>query len=164
MTADNAVIEVDLSGTLVRRWNGAGLTISGAAASGSTIEGLAINGFAYGLQLINGANGNTIAGNFIGTDATGTIGLGNSFYGIYVETASNTIGGSTPAAANLISANASDGILFVQATASGNAVLGNEIGPRASGTTALGNALAGVVIGDGPPTTRLAVRRRAMET
>jgi len=147
-TADNAIIEVDISGAVVGA-NGVGLTISGAAASGSTIEGLAINGFANGLQIINGANGNTISGNFIGTDATGTIGLGNSTNGIYVDTANNFIGGPSPAAANLISGNAVDCIVFDQATATGNTIQGNDIGLNAPGTSALGNALAGVVIGDG---------------
>ena len=52
-----------------------GLTIQ-AGGAGSTIRGLAINGFdASGILTETGADGVTIQGNFIGTDITGTIDL-----------------------------------------------------------------------------------------
>ena len=47
-----------------------------------------------------------VEGNYIGTDATGTIALGNGDSGIDIQgTPLNTIGGTTPRAGNLISAN-----------------------------------------------------------
>jgi hypothetical protein len=50
------------------------------------------------------ASGNVIAGNFIGTDITGTIDLGNTSHGIELtaESTGNTIGGSAAGAGNLI--------------------------------------------------------------
>ena len=58
------------------------------------------------------AGNNLIEGNYIGTDATGTVGFAaspNPYLtardGISVGTVGNTIGGTTPAARNLISAN-----------------------------------------------------------
>ena len=52
----------------------------------------------------SGATGNLIQGNTIGTDLTGTLALGNTYEGIYLERApTNTIGGTAPGAGNLIS-------------------------------------------------------------
>ncbi len=79
-----------------------GLTID---AGGSTVKGLVINRFmGHGIAL-RVSGGNVIAGNYIGTDATGTITdpsssvhgdeYGNLKAGVYIEgTSSNTIGGS----------------------------------------------------------------------
>ena len=54
----------------------------------------------------SGATGNLIQGNKIGTDVTGTLALGNTHEGIYLESApSNTIGGVVAGAGNLISGN-----------------------------------------------------------
>src|SRR5262249_10623828 len=62
-------------------------------------------GNASGVELDSNAAGNVIQGNFIGTNPTGTAALGNSQYGVYLNTASvNSILNNT------ISGNASDGI------------------------------------------------------
>jgi len=71
-------------------------------------RGIAISGFA-------GSSGNTIQGNYIGTDAAGNADLGNSFGGIDIsQSANNSIGGSAAtlgcAPGNLISGNNGDGI------------------------------------------------------
>ena len=94
-----------------------------------------------------GTNANVVAGNFIGTDATGTKPLGNAGNGVQVlESASaNTIGGTVAGARNIISASGVDGIeLFAGVT--GNLVAGNYIGTDVSGTKPLGNANQGVAI------------------
>ncbi|MGD8822616.1 MAG: hypothetical protein PVG63_05880 [Anaerolineales bacterium] len=64
-----------------------------------------------GMGIFLQGNQTTIAGNFIGTDASGTGDLGNGNYGIYIVDGSlvNSIGGSIPKA-NLIAFNARDGI------------------------------------------------------
>src|SRR5205807_598065 len=49
---------------------------------------------------------NTVEGNLIGTDASGTAAVGNGGDGITVNAANNTIGGTTKEAANVISGNA----------------------------------------------------------
>src|SRR5687768_12310874 len=55
-----------------------GLTVSGALSSGSSIRGLVINRFGQsGILVFNGSGSNTIAGNWIGLDATGAAAAGN---------------------------------------------------------------------------------------
>jgi len=131
-------------------------TIGGATTadrnliSGNGGHGLAIAG--------TGANDNRVAGNFIGTDLSGTLPLGNALSGVYVGDGSafsptvsgsaqaNTIGGATAAFRNVISANAQDGVRINGAGASLNLVAGNFIGTDMTGTLALGNSLSGVAI------------------
>src|SRR5206468_8024143 len=82
------------------------------------------------LLLGSGSHNNTIQGNFIGTDATGTVGFGASV-GIFTNNAphDDLIGGSAAGAGNVISGN-SVGIVFTDGAAA-NAVLGNFIGTDA---------------------------------
>jgi len=96
--------------------------------------------------LLSGAGGNVIQGNFIGTNPAGTAALGNSL-GLSVTGASsnNTIGGTTPAARNVISGNTVNGGIGFS-NASGNTVQGNYIGTNAAGTAALGNSGNGLNI------------------
>jgi titin len=115
--------------------DGAGNVISGNASSG--------------INLISGTN-NLVAGNYIGTDVTGTTALGN-LDGITLNTSNNTIGGLTNQAANVISGNQRNGVLF-SSGGTGNRLLGNFIGTDASGTFALANML-GVFISDGTNNT-----------
>ena len=112
-----------------------GLTINGG---GSTVRGLVIHRFFYGIELSIGDQ-NTIAGNYIGLDATGTLARANTDTGILVESGSdnNTIGGTTAADRNVISGNPNNGIQ-VQ-TVSGIFIEGNYIGTNAAGTAAIGN-------------------------
>src|SRR5262249_25269407 len=57
-------------------------------------------------------NNNVVAGNYIGTDVTGTKAIPNLQDGVAVSRGSsnNVIGGSTPGAGNLISGNALNGV------------------------------------------------------
>src|SRR5262249_10566708 len=103
-----------------------------------------------------GANANVIAGNKIGTDITGTPGLGNTVGGVFFQAfsgsaASNTIGGTTAGTANVISANGGFGIAFYNTVAKDNVVEGNLIGTDMTGTQALGNTAGGVGIKYGAP-------------
>ena len=76
-------------------------------AGGSTVRGLVINRFGAGI-FISGGGGNHIEGNYIGTDVTGTLALGNQYNGIAIESSSsNTIGGTSAGAGNVIVAAAS---------------------------------------------------------
>ena len=75
--------------------------------------------------LTTAATGNLVQGNFIGTNAAGTLALGNGGYGIGIGSSNNTIGGTAAGAGNLISGNGSVGI-GIQ-TGTGNPILGNSI-------------------------------------
>jgi hypothetical protein len=86
----------------------------------------------------------TVQGNFIGTDAAGTSPRGNNTYGVQINGGGNTVGGSTPAARNIISGNLRSGIQ-VDAGMSNN-IMGNFIGTDITGSADLGNAEYGVVI------------------
>ena len=122
---------------------GALLSVGGLTLhEGCAVRGLVINGFySHGIR----ANGDAIIeGNFIGTDPSGSIGLGNEFYGIYITSGNVRIGGPSPWQRNVISASRSMGI-FVSGTAGTTAdIQGNFIGTDVSGKFPLGNKLYGV--------------------
>jgi probable HAF family extracellular repeat protein/parallel beta-helix repeat protein len=117
-----------------------GLTITGG---NSTVKGLVINGFDGNGIVVAANGGNTIQGDYIGTDATGTAVVPNHGSGILIDgnVSGNTLGGTTQAAGNIISGNG-DGIEFRGAT--GNVVQGNYIGTDASSTLDLGNSGNGI--------------------
>jgi len=103
----------------------------------STVEGLVIQQFQqYGLVL-DGYGGDTVVGNYIGTDASGSVLRGNNG-GIVILSGNNTIGGASSAARNVIS-NGGDSIDISGTAASGNVVEGNFIGTNAAGTASLGS-------------------------
>jgi hypothetical protein len=122
-------------------------TIGGAAAG----DGNVISGNAQFGVIIDGSPRNTVAGDFIGTDATGKLRLGNGKVGVLVVNASagNTIGGTTAAARDVISANGEDGVQIDFAGATANVVEGDYIGVDATGHAALGNGSNGVLIQGG---------------
>src|SRR5262249_45768207 len=90
-------------------------------------------------------DGNVVAGNFIGTEVTGSAALGNDGPGVAIEDAAsnNTVGGSATGARNVISGNTGHGIQFNPPRA-GNVVQGNFVGTDVGGTPDRGNTLDGV--------------------
>ena len=141
----NAVLLIEIDGTNTGVDTPDAILILKATADGSTVRGLVLNRAASSGILVEGPDGVVIEGNFIGTNPAGTTGLANSFAGILVNTGATnvTIGGTTPAARNLISGN-TYGILFGQAGGAGGGgtnhfVQGNLIGTDATG----GNAIPG---------------------
>jgi Bacterial Ig-like domain (group 3)/Right handed beta helix region len=146
--ADNAVLNVEINGT------GAGSGANGLVitAGASTIQGLEIANFSSqtsgtggnGIDL-QSTEGDLVAGNFIESNAMGIL--------IAAGATSNTVGGITSAARNLISGNSGSGVQIgattdVRAT-SGNVVAGNWIGTDATGLLALGNGSGSNPAGDG---------------
>ena len=96
------------------------------------------------------ASGNSIRGNLNGTDAEGDQ-LTNFNDGVFIiQSPDNTIGGTTPADRNVISANENNGVSLRGPLASGNVVQGNYIGTDPSGTLNLGNITDGVFIQNAP--------------
>ncbi len=100
---------------------------------------------------VSTAPGNIIRGNFVGTNATGTVALGNGINGIGTASSNTVIGGTNPADRNVISGNNNSGVsINIVGTAPTNVqVLGNYIGTNASGTGAIANNGSGVFIGSG---------------
>jgi titin len=131
-------------------WVGSGAsdnTVGGTAAGARKVIAGNRGG---GLGLIySGTTGNQVLGNFIGTDAAGSASLPNSFYGVAVSGADNTIGGTAAGAGNLISGNGYVGVDIEGSGTTGNQILGNRIGTDACGTAALANPGWGVYIRDG---------------
>lgn len=148
-----------------------GLTIT-RRARGSTIQGLAINSFSGSGIVLDGSDDNKIVGNYIGTDITGTVDLGNQGNGISLENGAsdNLIGGglkdtvtSTNLAnvkslgvnGNLILGNDGDGIALTGNGTKNNQIEGNYIGSDVTGKVALGNE-NGISLSDGAERNNIA--------
>jgi CSLREA domain-containing protein len=135
-------------------WSGVWL---GAGAENTTVggdspgEGNLISGNLRDGVLISASSGNTIIGNYIGTDAAGTSAVQNWEDGIHLAhgAENNQIGGNTLMERNLISGNHERGIFIEGITASGNVVKGNYIGTDLSGTLDLGNGQDGIILENG---------------
>jgi hypothetical protein len=93
-------------------------------------------------------SGNSVIGNLIGTDISGTMPLGNSASGVALFSGAtlNNIGDGTAAGRNIISGNGSEGVGIFGAEASSNSVLGNYIGTDIDGALPVGNTSYGVRI------------------
>jgi len=106
--------------------------------SGNTSHGVQISG--------TGTSGNTVIGNYIGTNASGTATVANVLTGVTLESGctSNTIGGDESAERNVISGNTSHGVQITGSGTSSNIVSGNYIGTDKNGTADLGNTQDGV--------------------
>jgi CSLREA domain-containing protein len=155
LLADNNTVTGNYIGTDAAGTSGLGNASAGIVLQGSssnTITNNVISGTkptnasGAGIDLVQSATqstNNVIQGNFIGTDKTGSNALGNSRRGISLNGASNnTIGGSGPGQANVISGNTGDGIDLPNGQQ--NAIRGNLIGVAANGTSPLGNGGFGI--------------------
>jgi titin len=172
----NSSIGVTISGSIatdnVVAGNYIGTDRTGAAALGNGGNGVllqngarenVIGGSAAGTRNVISANfgsgvaffhattsGNTVQGNYLGTDKTGTVALGNTGAGVSILAGSgNVIGGAAAGARNILSGNVEDGVRIFNADSTDNRVLGNYIGTNASGDAALANGGSGVVIDAG---------------
>ncbi len=115
-------------------------------SDGNEIRGLVVNRFPTGIN-VKGGNNNLIAGNYVGTDPSGTIDTGNTTDGITIRDGAtgNTVGGSTVADRNIIAGNDNDGIWITGTGTDDNVVQGNWIGFGADGSN-LGNSYHGVAV------------------
>lgn len=159
----NAVGGILISGTSTDNTifdNIIGLNSSGTVDLGNTVNGVGIidgsssntirdnvisgnNNDGIEVTPLGGPNPNSqiITGNFIGTSLTGTVDIGNSGYGVRLDTNTNTVGGSTSTLRNLISGNDSYGVSL---GGDSNDIFGNYIGTDTTGLTFVRNSGGGI--------------------
>lgn len=104
-----------------------------------------ISGNLTGMDLSGSSSVNVVQGNFIGTDRHGTRAIPNTTLGIRLQSSGNLIGGTTPAARNIISGNQS-GLSITGGGSRFNVVQGNFIGTDVTGAFAVSNILAGISV------------------
>jgi CSLREA domain-containing protein len=146
-TGTSAVLKITLDGVNAGT-NANGLEL---VSSGITIRGLVIQRFDGSGVAVKGTNC-SISGNFIGTNAAGSVARGNRV-GVTVTNQLNTIGGSFAARRNVISGNRSDGILLSGSDANANTVFNNYVGTDATGAIDVGNGGSGIRLLNAPSNT-----------
>ena len=151
--AENCILRGNFLGTdatgMLARPDGSGAEIGSdnnhvggtTPADRNLISGNAAGTFSGALLLDGLANNCTVEGNLIGTDATGLHALPN-LGGMAAYGNANTIGGTAPGAANVVSGNSLYG-MWIEGSI---VVQGNLIGVAADGISPLGNATDGIVI------------------
>jgi len=146
-------IGVDITGAVALGNRGTGVIISGSAnnviggaeaGAGNVISG----NQASGVTIDGDEGGPRIQGNLIGLNATGNAALPNSRSGVVAfSMPDTTIGGTTPAARNVISGHLQYGVTVNASGRTGIQIQGNYIGTDVSGSVALGNSEAGISFG-----------------
>lgn len=165
----NAGVSLDDDNTANGPDGPTGNRIGGSTAGARNVisgNGYGITIFGDSQKLTGSTAGNTVQGNFIGTDATGNAALGNFNDGVSIDfSPDNVIGGSEPGEGNVISGNGhmgvvnqGNGINLGGGQSTGTVIRGNFIGTDKTGTIPLGNANNGITIYDffsGVPTGTL---------
>jgi CSLREA domain-containing protein len=151
-TVEGSLLGTDTSGTVDLGNGGYGIRIQGGSATigGDTAaERNVISGNDFqGISLDPSAGAVTIQGNYIGTDITGTVDLGNTSQGIASDATSLIIGGTGSGEGNVISGNGAQGIL-AGAPGGITGIYGNKVGTDVTGTTDVGNGTSGIHISAG---------------
>jgi len=135
--------QIQLQGFIDTDFSTSGLV---AAANDCLIRGLAIGGFDYGIR-VPFVSGTTIAGCFIGTDASGASASPNGRGISGLGATDLKIGSTDPADRCVISGNTIAGIDITNCI--GTLIRGNAIGTISLGTSALGNAQGITASGSG---------------
>lgn len=128
----------------VSNYIGGAVSGAGNVISGNGEDGIVISGTVADSNSIY--EGSIIQGNYIGTDATGTVAIGNGATGVTISSngTNNMVGGRGPGAGNLIANNSSHGVLIDPGTAGGQGT-----GNQTIGNTILSNGGAGVRVNSG---------------
>ena len=101
-----------------------------------------------GIQVHTGSSDNQIVGNYVGTDVTGNVDLGNNGRGVYIGSGSNNVIGDVNGNGNLISGNS----VGIQVDSGSKVqIVNNLVGVNAAGTGALGNQQQGISSRTPPP-------------
>jgi CSLREA domain-containing protein len=145
INANNAVLLVEIRGSSAPR-AADGLTVSGAGAANTTIDGLVINRFS-GDGITIAAPAAKIVGTFVGTNAAGNDDFGNGGNGIRLLSSQNVVGRRDNATENIISGNGANG---VSVEGPDNIIANNHIGTDADAAKDLGNSGSGVFVDNVP--------------
>ncbi|MGZ4966939.1 MAG: M12 family metallopeptidase [Chthoniobacterales bacterium] len=160
---------LDASGTSAAPNTYAQISLTNGA-NGNTIGGLTSSsrnvisgGNAEGIYISDPTTtGNTVLGNYIGLDSTGTVALGNRYSGVNITNGAhdNVVGGTGSGARNFICANGFDGVSVNGTATNNNIVQGNTVGLNVFGNpvpnvfrevtmadTASGNLVGGAATG-----------------
>ena len=105
--------------------NGTGISMTSASNTVGGTTAATRNVISGNGTGISSLGSNVIHGNYIGTDASGTLGLGNLGNGVFLSGSNNLVGGTTAGAANRIAFNGGLGVAVD--TATGNAIRQNTI-------------------------------------
>ena len=161
-SSDNVIegnlLGTDVTGSLALGNGADGIRLKGG--TGDTVGGTtpAARNIISGNEQFNvylvGSAGETVEGNYIGTDETGSFALSSTLtVGVQVLSSSdNTIGGTAAGAGNVISGNGNSGVsvgdynFLDPTTTAGNVIQGNLIGLNADGTAAVPNGFEGVTV------------------
>lgn len=154
-------IGLDATGTKALSPNSTGVSIlhnpknyliGGPTASARNV----ISGNKYGVYIFDSSFSNIIQGNYIGTDATGSVAVPNAAQGFIsgATTSTSVPAGLTTISGNVISGNGADGIqisgtVLNAGTYNGNTIQGNSIGTDATGAKSLPNGANGVSLAAG---------------
>jgi CSLREA domain-containing protein len=148
--------DTTIKGLIIRRFSDFGIVIYGLGSEGNIVEGNFIGVNRDGITDRGNSDGVftegadiKVEGNYIGTTAAGTGDLGNLFNGVHITGGSNTIGGRSADARNVISGNGESGVVVSSEVATENRIEGNFIDTTADGTGNLGNSQDGVTIQNG---------------
>ena len=136
-TGTNAALRVELDGS--NAGPAVGLDFQ---APKSTVRGLVVNRFISNIMIRVGG-GSRIEGCFLGTDPAGTAARDADSRGAQLLSANNVVGGTSPAARNLISGNKISGI---DVFGSGNRIEGNLVGTASDGVSPLANGISGITV------------------
>lgn len=115
------------SGVTLFGGDGSDNNFIGQLAGSSAIHGNVISSNSAGIFLDNNTNGTVISGNYLGTDLSATIDLGNEFGGVDIISGSdNLIGGTSITASNTIAFNG-EGVFIVDPLGVNNRIQRNRM-------------------------------------
>ena len=149
-TIQSNKIGTNISGTAVlANLNSQGIFLDGSSnntigGSSDPLRNIISGNQGHGIYIFgSSSHDNSVSGNFIGTDSSGTLALPNQLGGVILASkpAQNTIVG------NLIAGNTSNGIDV--AGSNNNQIVANRIGTKVNGTQALANSGQGINVATG---------------
>jgi hypothetical protein len=142
---------LDATGAVALQNTFVGMYLINGAQSNSVVGNVLSGNYSEGIRLTGmGTSFNSVQGNFIGTDSSGSNAVPNGFAGLtfYDGAANNVAGGTTAGARNIVSGNWTYGVAIGDPGTTNNLVEGNLVGLSINGFSAMANG-TGALIGNG---------------